>query len=704
MTNERVLDLYAEWEEALSYPEPNLEIVAGLEAQALNEGIDLREVNYVLVHGLTAAVWNPDLHPRGRDGRFIEVMGLIQLFDFGDGPDGTRGKVKEIRPGRTKGNPDIDVELSDGRTVTVKPNQVATAPEVKADLDFGRRDSGDFIRSVPEIPSSREMQEFEGRTDPTAERLRRMEAYRNRVHQTPEPSYLLETEGLEEAFSTGVPKSVAEGFQRYRLDAESRGEQVLDLDDWVRAGQPGPEAPEVVPEGRPFENLSDSDLQTRYAESVDQLIGDLPEGEMLDVELENTLLREELDRRSIPRRKEDRPFRNLSDDELRDTYQRTVDAAIGDVDEQLVESLGLDAEYLQEEFTARGLDRPRTPASPAEPRAYNESREVGNLMVGDEIILPGDIPGVIEDFEFAENDPGRVTIRTDNGSYQGKTTDILPSFREGTDEGLTPAIAGANTNQIGEEISVEAGEVGSRENPLQTSDVMEAVTALHEGKYVELQSVDQVSTLLDELARIANEAKAAGEDAPNYDLCLVSVPDTNLFCAESKGIPRIQMPQLSGIPVEGSPADALPKNKDGEVDIGPAFAQYLRDKGISVTEKRRPASHLKASQNELVGAKVAGMMKWLEGDTETARNVIRESSIFTTSDDYVVDGHHRWAAVVGLDAAEGGLEDLDMPVQEIDLPILDVLKEANDFATSYGVPPKGAGAGASVGGAPGGAG
>lgn len=245
-------------------------------------------------------------------------------------------------------------------------------------------------------------------------------------------------------------------------------------------------------------------------------------------------------------------------------------------------------------------------------------------------------------------------------------------------------------NQIGEPITVEEGELGSKGNPIKTSDPLEAVTALHEGKYVELETVDQVSTLLNELARIANEAKAAGVDAPNYDLCLVTVPNTNLFCAESKGIPRIQMPQLGGQPVPGSRADALPKNDNGEVDIGPQFVEHLRDQGIGVENKRKLASHLKASQSELVGPKVAGMMKAMESGNENAIRNIREASIFVTKDGYVVDGHHRWAAVVGLDAAEGGLDDLDMPIQEIDMEILDVLEEANRFAIAMGVPPQAA--------------
>jgi hypothetical protein len=95
------------------------------------------------VRALTSALWNPDLHPRGRDGKFIEVLGLVRLFgaDFTDSTGrsvdltGRRARVTGIRPDpRSPGQPDIEVALLDrngqpATKVTVKPRNVLEAPE-----------------------------------------------------------------------------------------------------------------------------------------------------------------------------------------------------------------------------------------------------------------------------------------------------------------------------------------------------------------------------------------------------------------------------------------------------------------------------------------------------------------------------------------------------------------------------------------------
>ncbi len=88
-------------------------------------------------------------------------------------------------------------------------------------------------------------------------------------------------------------------------------------------------------------------------------------------------------------------------------------------------------------------------------------------------------------------------------------------------------------------------------------DIQIAVNALAEGKRINFEQPRQVSTLLDELKSIADEAKSSGTASKTYDLCKVTVQQTNLFCIESKGIPRVQMPQLKGAPTEGSKAHDL---------------------------------------------------------------------------------------------------------------------------------------------------
>ena len=67
-----------------------------------------------------------------------------------------------------------------------------------------------------------------------------------------------------------------------------------------------------------------------------------------------------------------------------------------------------------------------------------------------------------------------------------------------------------------------------------------------------------------------------------------------------------------------------------------------------------------------------------------------EGSIFVSRDGYVIDGHHRWAAVVGMDAADGVLGDELMNVIEVDLSIHEVLQDALEFTSDFGIASKAA--------------
>lgn len=219
---------------------------------------------------------------------------------------------------------------------------------------------------------------------------------------------------------------------------------------------------------------------------------------------------------------------------------------------------------------------------------------------------------------------------------------------------------------------------------VRTADYEEAIRALSEGKIVELDSAKDVHTLIDRLYEFAQQSAAKGEKAPNIDLCSVSVPGTNLFCGGNLGIERSAMPQLSGKPRPDSPADRLPKNDKGEVNIGKAFTERLAQLGVDVTDRAVPAASLRASQKELVGANVAWMMK--NGD----QIGLDKGSIFVSRDGYVIDGHHRWAALAGKDTQNGRLGDVNINVQQIDMPIAEVLQFANRFADQVGVMPKAA--------------
>jgi len=209
----------------------------------------------------------------------------------------------------------------------------------------------------------------------------------------------------------------------------------------------------------------------------------------------------------------------------------------------------------------------------------------------------------------------------------------------------------------------------------------------------------KISAKVDELAKMGAEAKAKGEKAPNFNLCKVSIPGTNLYCEGNKGIERADMPQFKGTPRPGSPADKLPKDENGEADTEEFFKKMLNDKGIKVSEPTAvPPDRLKATQSELVGVKVAGMSKVLDNPDHPAYKKIT-APIYVSNDGYVLDGHHRWAAVVAHNAANPDKQ-IPMNVRVIDQPIKPLVKTSNDFAEHIGIRAKAADTGAGGGPAP----
>jgi HK97 family phage portal protein len=218
---------------------------------------------------------------------------------------------------------------------------------------------------------------------------------------------------------------------------------------------------------------------------------------------------------------------------------------------------------------------------------------------------------------------------------------------------------------------------------IKATTIPEAIALLGDGKGIMFERPDQAVTLLHELAKMANEAKAAGKDAKSYDLCRVSVSDTNLFCADNVGIPRNAMPQLTGVPIPGSFADSLPRDVRGNVDLSPAFRDSLTASGSLIIDTNEFASHLRASQDQLDGTKVAGIMGAMEAGTKI------EGRIFISDDNYIVDGHHRWAAEVGLGL--GDKKEMSMQVARVNMKILPLLAAANAFAEKMGIPQSGFG-------------
>jgi hypothetical protein len=193
----------------------------------------------------------------------------------------------------------------------------------------------------------------------------------------------------------------------------------------------------------------------------------------------------------------------------------------------------------------------------------------------------------------------------------------------------------------------------------------------------------KISMKIDELDKLAKEAKQKGTEAPNYNLCKITVKGTNLYCDNNLGIPRAEMPQFKGKPQPNTPASKMKADANGEVDTEAVFKEMLKKKGIKTAETEIPSDALKATQSELVGTKVAGMAKALEKDPN---NPGITAPIYVSRDGYVIDGHHRWAAVTSNAIANG--KPAKMKVIVIDDDAKNIIPMANKFAQDIGVSSK----------------
>jgi ribosomal protein S18 acetylase RimI-like enzyme len=243
-------------------------------------------------------------------------------------------------------------------------------------------------------------------------------------------------------------------------------------------------------------------------------------------------------------------------------------------------------------------------------------------------------------------------------------------------------------------VTSEAGQVRVPwpEPDLTTSSVEEAARELAAGKNVRLAQTSEVNTFIDDLGKMAADAQKAGKEAPSLDLGKVSVPGTNLFTQDSLGIPRIDMPQMAGLPIPGSPAEKLPGTIfEGKPspwrDISEPFFQSLRDQGVKVEEEMVNPESLRATQTELDGPKIAKTMDEMETEGATP---IASNPVVISSDNYILDGHHRWAASLGRDYQTGTDVPHPIKVERIDEPISTLLQQARDFSEKMGIPPQSA--------------
>lgn len=230
----------------------------------------------------------------------------------------------------------------------------------------------------------------------------------------------------------------------------------------------------------------------------------------------------------------------------------------------------------------------------------------------------------------------------------------------------------------------------ARKEIVKVTTVEEAYAEIAKGNVVEMPSLQDAYTIIEKMAEYVKQVEeTTGEKAKNLNFCSISVPGTNLFCGSSvatdkypDGVPRAEMPQLSGIPEEGKKADKLARiDEEGNVDISKSLIEKLAKAGIETKEMMVSASSLKASQSELKGKTVSFFL------TPKGQKILDDESsvIFISKDGYVIDGHHRWAGKVFQDLKDGKTGDVQMRVKVIDMPIMEILDAALDHSDDMGI-------------------
>jgi hypothetical protein len=203
-------------------------------------------------------------------------------------------------------------------------------------------------------------------------------------------------------------------------------------------------------------------------------------------------------------------------------------------------------------------------------------------------------------------------------------------------------------------------------------------------------------TAIDKIADEIMTAKEEGRPVQNTNLCSVTIPGTNMYCDANKNIPREKMPQFRGKPEKGSAADKMPRDSNGEVETSHLFDKMLDKEGIKISKPTEiDASSLKATQAELVGPKVVGMTKVLAKNCEKDKCSPDEMKdwnnitgpVYVSNDGYVVDGHHRWAAIVSHNLKNPDKQ-IPMKVRVIDDKIDSIIPKANKFAEDIGIAAK----------------
>src|SRR5215472_1008789 len=141
---------------------------------------------------------------------------------------------------------------------------------------------------------------------------------------------------------------------------------------------------------------------------------------------------------------------------------------------------------------------------------------------------------------------------------------------------------------------------GTADDPIDVQgNIDRAILLMAQGKHVRLNQPDEIVIMLDKVNKLADEYEKRGRKMPQWDFGKITVAGTNLFAAQTKGIPRVKMPQLNGPAQPGTRAAELAGGAGKFIELDKQFREQLARDGVQVTDEMVPTAHLRATQMEL---------------------------------------------------------------------------------------------------------
>jgi hypothetical protein len=180
---------------------------------------------------------------------------------------------------------------------------------------------------------------------------------------------------------------------------------------------------------------------------------------------------------------------------------------------------------------------------------------------------------------------------------------------------------------------------------------------------------DQAKAMKYEITAIEKELAAMGKHVDSGSFGA----DTRLMAVAEK--PRKKTSE-SIVIKKPHPKDTLGiKRKDMpqiHKDHYPEFIRYLKSHGARVSMRRVHATELRPVQSEFSDKGVEKMMR----NTNPNKGTTRDKPLIVSSDNYIIDGHHRWLAAYNLDE--------EIPIMQFSIPIKKLFQLVKDFRhTTY---------------------